>query len=122
MAGLVPGDEVITPACTFSTTVAPLCQLQLVPVFCDVIVRTVVPSVDQVMEKITSKTKAIFVPNLAGSKPNWAELRMRCEAIGRRDICLIEDSCDTMTHTVESDMSIISSVGPHYQERFQPRY
>mmetsp|Transcript_7438 Transcript_7438/g.33609 ORF Transcript_7438/g.33609 Transcript_7438/m.33609 type:complete len:421 (+) Transcript_7438:121-1383(+) len=113
MAGLVPGDEVITPACTFSTTVAPLCQLQLVPVFCDVEVRTFVPSVDQVMEKVTSKTKAIFVPNLAGSKPDWKELRVRCEAIGRRDICLIEDSCDTMTHTVDSDMSIISFYASH---------
>ena len=36
MAGLKAGDEVITPACTFSTTVAPLCQLDLKPIFCDV--------------------------------------------------------------------------------------
>ncbi len=113
MAGLKPGDEVITPACTFSTTVAPLCQLQLVPVFCDVEVRTFVPSVEQIMEKVTSKTKAIFVPNLAGSKPDWESLRARCEQINRRDICLIEDSCDTMTHTIHSDMSVISFYASH---------
>ena len=113
MADLQPGDEVITPACTFSTTVAPHCQLNLTPVFCDVEVRTFVPSVDQVMEKVTSKTKAIFVPNLAGSKPDWETLRSRFEAIDRRDIWLIEDSCDTMTHTAHSDISIISFYASH---------
>ena len=113
MAKLKPGDEVITPACTFSTTVAPLCQLNLTPVFCDVEVRTFVPSVSQIMEKVTAKTKAIFVPNLAGSKPDWKGLLARCEEIGRRDICLIEDSCDTMTHTTHSDISVISFYASH---------
>ena len=113
MAKLKPGDEVITPACTFSTTVAPLCQLNLVPVFCDVEARTFVPSVDQIMDKITPKTKAIFIPNLAGSKPDWSLLQSRCEQIGRRDICLVEDSCDTMTHTVDSDISVVSFYASH---------
>jgi CDP-6-deoxy-D-xylo-4-hexulose-3-dehydrase len=113
MAGLQPGDEVITPACTFSTVVAPLCQLQLVPVFCDVEVRTFVPTVEQIVVKITGKTKALFIPNLAGSKPDWETLRSRCEQIGRSDIYLIEDSCDTMTHTVHSDISVISFYASH---------
>mmetsp|Transcript_13782 Transcript_13782/g.49439 ORF Transcript_13782/g.49439 Transcript_13782/m.49439 type:complete len:414 (-) Transcript_13782:1221-2462(-) len=113
MAGLNPGDEVITPACTFSTTVAPICQLQLVPVFCDVGVQTFVPSVEQVFDKVTSKTKAIFLPNLAGSKPDWQALRSRREEIGRGDIHLIEDSCDTMTRTTDSDISIISFYASH---------
>ena len=113
MAGLKPGDEVITPACTFSTTVAPICQLQLTPVFCDVEVRTFVPSIDQVFQKVTNKTKAIFIPNLAGSKPDWEGLRSRREKIGRADIHLIEDSCDTMTHTIHSDISIISFYASH---------
>ena len=86
MAGLKPGDEVITPACTFSTTVAPLCQMQLTPIFCDVEVRTFVPSVEQVMAEVTSTTKAIFIPNLAGSKPDWKALRARCRQLGRSDI------------------------------------
>ena len=113
MAGLQPGDEVITPACTFSTTVAPLCQLGLNPVFCDIEVRTFVPSVDHVVSKITSKTRAIFIPNLAGSKPDWAALRAYIDTTGRKDIILIEDSCDTMTHTPESDISVISFYASH---------
>lgn len=113
MAGLKPGDEVITPACTFSTTVAPLCQLQLKPVFCDVEVRTFVPSVTQVMEKVTERTKALFIPNLAGSKPDWSALKRECGKIGRSDIVLIEDSCDTMTYTKDSDISVISFYASH---------
>ena len=113
MAGLQPGDEVITPACTFSTTVAPLCQLGLKPVFCDVEVRTFVPSVDQVTSKITAATRAIFIPNLAGSKPDWDALRSHINQIGREDIVLIEDSCDTMTYTPTSDISVISFYASH---------
>ena len=113
MAGLKPGDEVITPACTFSTTVAPLCQLRLKPVFCDVEVRTFVPSVTQIMEKITERTKALFLPNLAGSKPDWSALKRGCEKIGRSDIILIEDSCDTMTCTKDSYISVISFYASH---------
>ena len=113
MAGLQPGNEVITPACTFSTTVAPLCQLDLKPVFCDVEVRTFVPSVEQVVSKITANTKAIFIPNLAGSKPDWLGLRDHLVNVDREDIVLIEDSCDTMTHTPASDISVISFYASH---------
>lgn len=113
MAGLTAGDEVITPACTFSTTVAPLCQLDLRPVFCDVQVRTFVPSVAQVVAKITDRTKAIFIPNLAGSKPDWVGLRDHLVKTAREDIVLIEDSCDTMTYTPASDISVISFYASH---------
>jgi CDP-4-dehydro-6-deoxyglucose reductase, E1 len=113
MAGLKPNDEVITPVCTFSTVVAPLCQLKLIPVFCDVQLRTFVPSVSQIMEKVSKKTKAIFIPNLAGSKPDWAGLKQACIQIGRSDIVLIEDSCDTMTLTNDSDISVTSFYASH---------
>lgn len=113
MAGLKPGDEVITPACTFSTTIAPLCQLGLKPIFCDVEERTFVPSVKQATEKLTSATKALFIPNLAGSKPDWEALRSRLKSLGREDVVLIEDSCDTMTHTLASDIAVISFYASH---------
>merc|ERR1712070_166410 len=117
ICNLKPGDEVITPACTFSTTVAPLVQLGLEAVFCDVEVTRFVPSVAMCMEKVTDKTRAMFLPNLAGSKPDWAALKAAIKAIGRHEgpnrIWLIEDSCDTMTHTVESDVSVISFYASH---------
>lgn len=66
IAGVKEGDEVITPACTFSTVLAPLVQMRAVPVFCDVQLDTFVPTVEQVMACITPKTKCIYLPDLAG--------------------------------------------------------
>lgn len=107
------GSEVITPACTFSTTVAPMVQLGLKPIFCDVQLTTYVPSVEQVISKITDSTKVIMIPNLIGNKPNWKKLREYINSIGRSDIILIEDSADTMTYTEDSDISTTSFYASH---------
>jgi len=74
---LEPGSEILTPACTFSTTLAPIIQCNLKPIFCDVEIGTYVPSVQQVLEKVTNKTKVIMLPNLIGSKPDWAEIKKK---------------------------------------------
>jgi CDP-6-deoxy-D-xylo-4-hexulose-3-dehydrase len=105
---LQKGDEVITPACTFSTTLAPIIQCGLKPVFCDVEIGTYVPSIEQVCNKITDKTKVILLPNLIGSKPDWREIRARC-----KNIVLFEDSADTITCTPETDISITSFYSSH---------
>jgi CDP-6-deoxy-D-xylo-4-hexulose-3-dehydrase len=105
---LQPGDEIITPACTFSTTIAPIIQCGLKPVFCDVEIGTYVPNADQVCAKVTDKTKVILLPNLIGSKPDWAEIRNR---VG--DLILFEDSADTVTSTPETDISITSFYSSH---------
>jgi CDP-6-deoxy-D-xylo-4-hexulose-3-dehydrase len=109
---LEPGSEVITAACTFSTTVAPIIQCGLKPVFCDVEIGTYVSTPDQVCEKITDKTKVIILPNLIGSKPNWAEIRRRVNEINK-DIILFEDSADTITSTPETDVAITSFYSSH---------
>ena len=106
---LEPGSEVITPACTFSTTLAPIIQCGLKPVFCDVEIGTYVPSSKQVCEKITEKTKVILLPNLIGSKPDWVEIRKNVSS----NIILFEDSADTITLTPESDISITSFYSSH---------
>ena len=72
-----------------------------------------VPSVDQVCEKITEKTRIIMLPNLIGSKPDWAELRRRITAMSRQDIVLFEDSADTITFTKETDISTTSFYASH---------
>eukprot|EP00931_Biecheleriopsis_adriatica_P121726 TRINITY_DN9678_c0_g1_i1.p1 TRINITY_DN9678_c0_g1~~TRINITY_DN9678_c0_g1_i1.p1 ORF type:complete len:441 (-),score=87.45 TRINITY_DN9678_c0_g1_i1:42-1364(-) len=107
--GLEKGDEVVTPACTFSTVVAPLEQLGLKPVFIDVVPNRYVPSVEMVLAAITPKTKCIMIPNLAGSKIDWAELRAKVP----KGIWLFEDSCDSITYTAESDISAISFYASH---------
>jgi len=106
---LSPGDEIITPACTFSTTVAPIIQCGLKPVFCDVQIATYVPTPEQVCEKITDKTKVIMLPNLIGSKPDWSEIRRRVPS----HIILFEDSADTITLTPCTDVAITSFYSSH---------
>jgi len=110
---LKEGDEVITCALTFSTTVAPIVQKSLIPVFVDSEHLTFVPNVCEVLEKITPKTKVIMLANLAGSKPDWKGLREGLKKLSREDIVLIEDSCDTMTYTPESDISTASFYSSH---------
>jgi len=104
---LQPGDEVITSACTFSTTLAPIIQCGLKPVFCDVELGTYVSTPEQVCAKITDKTKVILLPNLIGSKPDWAGIR------DKTDLVLFEDSADTITLTPETDISITSFYSSH---------
>lgn len=106
---LEPGSEIITPACTFSTTLAPIIQCGFKPVFCDVEIGTYVPSPQQVLEKVTEKTKVILLPNLVGSKPDWEEIR---KLVGD-DIILFEDSADTITSTPVTDLSITSFYSSH---------
>ena len=110
---LPEGSEIITPSCTFSTTLAPIVQLGYVPIFCDVGLTSYVPSVPSVIELVSKNTKAIMLPNLIGNKPDWARLRAALSTINREDIYLIEDSADTITYTPESDISTTSFYASH---------
>jgi|TARA_R110000782_G_scaffold153248_1_gene245754 CDP-6-deoxy-D-xylo-4-hexulose-3-dehydrase len=117
----LPKDcKVITPACTFSTTLAPIIQLGYKPVFCDVNLTSYVPDVKDIIslledeeEKMFKDIKAIMVPNLIGNKPNWALLKSELKRIGREDIYVIEDSADTVTYTEETDISTTSFYASH---------
>jgi CDP-6-deoxy-D-xylo-4-hexulose-3-dehydrase len=90
---LPPGSEVVTPALTFSTTVAPLVQQGLVPAFVDVEPDTFNIDPDQVEGMIGPKTRALLVPNLIGNLPDWPSLRRTADRHGLR---VIEDSADTL--------------------------
>ena len=110
---LEKGSEVITPALTFSTTLAPILQLGYKPKFIDSQLNTYVPSVEQILEAVTDKTRAIMIPNLIGNKPNWSMLRTQLSRMNRLDIILIEDSADTVTETLQSDVSTTSFYASH---------
>lgn len=87
------GSEVITPALTFSTTVAPLVQHGLVPAFVDVEPDTYVIDAARVEDMVGPKTRAMMIPNLIGNLPDWAALRAIAD---RHGLVLVEDSCDTL--------------------------
>jgi CDP-4-dehydro-6-deoxyglucose reductase, E1 len=110
---LEKGSEVITPALTFSTTLAPILQLGYKPKFIDSELTTYVPSVSTIIHAISSYTKAIMVPNLIGNTPDWEGLRSELKRIGREDIYIIEDSADTITHSPSTDVSTTSFYASH---------
>lgn len=110
---LPKGCKIITPACTFSTTLAPIIQLGFKPIFCDVELTTYVPSVADIIALIDDEVKAIMIPNLIGNKPNWKLLREELTRINRNDIIVIEDSADTLTYTEETDVSTTSFYASH---------
>ncbi|OHT12694.1 DegT/DnrJ/EryC1/StrS aminotransferase family protein [Tritrichomonas foetus] len=105
-------DEVITPACTFPTTLSPLIFLRSNVVFCDVYERHYVPSVQQVLDLVTDKTTAVLIPDLVGDKFDFELLRTKLAEIGRTDIKFIEDACDTITTTV-ADVATVSFYASH---------
>ena len=110
---LPKGTKIITPACTFSTTLAPIIQLGLRPVFVDVGLDTYVAKVEDMLAAVTDEVKAIMVPNLIGNKPDWKAIKEGLAAMGREDIILIEDSADTVTYTSETDISTTSFYASH---------
>jgi CDP-6-deoxy-D-xylo-4-hexulose-3-dehydrase len=90
---LVPGDEVITPAATFPTTLAPLLQNGLVPVLVDCELGTYNVDPALVTQAVTERTRAIMVPHTLGNPFDLAALRALADA---HDLFLIEDSCDAL--------------------------
>ncbi len=114
---LPAGAEVITPALTFSTVVAPLIKHNLVPAFVDVEPGTYNIDANKVEAMITPNTKAMMIPNLIGNLPDWQALH----AIAKQyNLITIEDSCDTLGATIAgkpvgqyTDVSITSFYGSH---------
>ena len=91
LLNLPEGSEVVTPALTFSTTVAPLLQKRLKPVFVDVEEGTYLPNNDDILSAVwPSTTRAIMLPSLIGNVPDFCDLRLQTS------VPVIEDSCDTL--------------------------
>jgi CDP-4-dehydro-6-deoxyglucose reductase, E1 len=95
--GLKKNSEVITPSLTFSTTVAPIYQLGLIPHFVDVESNTFTAKISQIKKAINKNTKAIMIPNLIGNVPDWKEIYNIAK---KYNLNVIEDSADTIGYTV----------------------
>ena len=90
---LMPGDEVITTAAGFPTTLNPILQVGALPVFVDVRLDTLVPTFEDIMAAITPRTKAVFMAHTLGNPFPARDLAAYLEP---RDIFLIEDNCDAL--------------------------
>lgn len=87
------GDEVITVAVSFPTTVNPIVQNNLVPVFLDVDLGTYNIKIDEIENAITPKTKAIFLAHTLGNPFDIDKIVKLCE---KYNLWLIEDNCDAL--------------------------
>src|SRR3989338_3848467 len=114
---LPQGSEVITPLLTFATTVAPLVQKGLIPVFADVEEGTYNINVSQIEKLISKKTKALMIPLLLG---NMSDIQAIAAIAKKHKLLFIEDSCDTLGAQFAgkptgsySDISVTSFYGSH---------
>lgn len=117
LLNLPPGSEIITPILTFSTTVAPLVQKGLIPVFAEIIEGKYVIDADEVEKLITKKTRALMIPLLFGNVPDMEKLSKIAK---KYNLYFIEDSCDTFGASYNgkptgtySDITTTSFFGSH---------
>ncbi len=95
---LKPGDEVITVAAGFPTTVNPIFQNRLVPVFLDVKLPSYDIDVDQLEKALSDKTKAIMIAHTLGNPFNLEAVMAFAE---KHDLWVIEDNCDSVGSTFQ---------------------
>ncbi|WP_298065682.1 lipopolysaccharide biosynthesis protein RfbH [uncultured Mailhella sp.] len=88
-----PGDEVITVACGFPTTVTPILQYGAVPVFVDVTIPQYNIDVLQLEAALSEKTKAVMAAHTLGNPFDLAAVKAFCEKHG---LWLVEDNCDAL--------------------------
>ena len=91
------GSEIITPNLTFSTTVAPIYQLGLIPHFVGAEENKFITDPNQIEKCINKKTVALMIPNLLGNIADWKKINKIAKKYNLR---IIEDSADTIGYTV----------------------
>ena len=92
------GSEIITPNLTFSTTVAPIYQLGLVPHFVGADDNKFVTDCSQIEKCINKKTVALMIPNLLGNIADWKKIY---KIANKYKLKIIEDSADTIGYKVD---------------------
>ena len=106
---LNPGDEVIVPAVSWSTTYFPVTQYGLKLVFVDIDMETLNIDPEKVRAAITPSTKAILAVNLLGNSCDWHSLK---KIAAEHDLLLLEDNCESLGATYEGRaLGTMGSVG-----------
>ncbi len=90
---LKPGDEIITPAVTFPTTLAPIIQNGLVPVFVDCEIGTYNINAALIEDAVSDKTRAVFVPHTLG---NPCDMDVIMSIAKKYNLFVLEDVCDAL--------------------------
>lgn len=113
------GDEVITVACGFPTTVSPVIQYGAVPVFVDVTVPQYNIDVTKLEEAYSEKTKAVMIAHTLGNPFDLKAVRKFCD---RHNLWLIEDNCDALgsKYTIDGETKYTGTWGDIGTSSFYP--
>jgi CDP-4-dehydro-6-deoxyglucose reductase, E1 len=113
------GDEVITAAAGFPTTVAPIIQYGAVPVFIDLTVPEYNIDVEMLEEALTPKTKAVMIAHTLGNPFDLKKVKLFCE---KHNLWLIEDNCDALgsKYTIDGVEKYTGTIGDIGTSSFYP--
>jgi CDP-6-deoxy-D-xylo-4-hexulose-3-dehydrase len=113
------GDEVITVACAFPTTVAPIIQYGAVPVFVDITIPEYNVDVTQLKMALSSKTKAVMIAHSLGNPFDLKAVKDFCD---KYNLWLIEDNCDALgsTYTIDGKEKKTGTLGHIGTSSFYP--
>lgn len=116
---IVPGDEVITVAAGFPTTVTPIIQYGAVPVFVDVTIPEYNIDVKKLEQAYSEKTKAVMIAHTLGNPFNLNEVKGFCD---KHNIWLVEDNCDALgsKYNYKGEWKTTGTVGDLGTSSFYP--
>ena len=114
-----PGDEIITVAAGFPTTVSPMIQYGAVPVFVDVTIPQYNIDVTMLEEAYSTKTKAVMIAHTLGNPFDLKEVKAFCD---RHNLWLIEDNCDALgsKYTIDGEEKFTGTIGDIGTSSFYP--
>ena len=113
------GDEIITVACGFPTTVTPMLQYGAVPVFVDVTIPQYNIDVTKLEEALSPKTKAVMVAHTLGNPFDLEAVVAFCK---KHNLWLIEDNCDALgsTYIIDGEKKFTGTIGDIGTSSFYP--
>lgn len=113
------GDEVITVAAGFPTTVTPIIQFGAVPVFVDVTIPQYNIDVTMLEEALSDKTKAVMIAHTLGNPFDLGAVKAFCD---KHNLWLVEDNCDALgsTYTINGEKKFTGTIGDIGTSSFYP--
>lgn len=116
---IMPGDEVITVAAGFPTTIAPIIQYSAVPVFVDMTIPQYNMDASMLEEALSDKTKAIMIAHTLGNPWDLGSIREFCDKHG---LWLVEDNCDALgsKYTINGEEKFTGTIGDVGTSSFYP--
>ena len=114
-----PGDEVITVACGFPTTVTPVIQYGAVPVFVDVTIPQYNIDIEMLEKAYSQKTKAVMIAHTLGNPFDLEHVKAFCD---RHNLWLVEYNCDALgsTYTIDGQTKLTGTIGDIGTSSFYP--